>query len=500
VNIHFNKPVGPFVADPGEAVPAADPLPGLERSLSSNLQDKSSHRGGERRWCRFSVSAACLVAALLVGCQSYQPDPLNLSEHSAAWRSRTASSEKVRTFAKRLAAKEPARSAFNPSDGLSLTEGETVALIYNPDLRIARLRAGVARATADHAGRWDDPEFSIDVLKITDSVPDPWVVGSAISLTLPISGRLQVEKARAEAASEAELVRVAESEWEVLRDLRAAWLSWSATGLRLEQTEQIVGALDSIIDTTSLLAEQGELPKTEAALFTIEQERRRAERDRLKGNLAEQEQQIRSLMGLSPSAPARMIPTRSAVREVSSRAEPDDSNPSLARLRGEYAVAEQTLLREVRKQYPDVVLGPQSESDQGQSRIGVIGAIPVPILNSNKGGIATARAERELAKAAYETEYERIVGRLAAQRARLQGVHARRTRINGTLVPMVDRQMEDARRLVELGEGGSLVLLESLVRAHEAKMELIDIQLEHARAHNESRFLLGPKGRRSTNK
>ena len=406
----------------------------------------------------------------------------------------------MRTFAKRLSAESPKRAAFNPSDGLSLAEGETVSLVYNPDLRMARLRAGVTRATAEHAGRWDDPELSLDVLKITESVPDQWVVGSAISLTLPVSGRLQAEKARADAASEAELARVAEAEWEVMRDLRLAWLNWSATSLRLEQTEQIVGALDSIIATTSQLAEQGELPKTEAALFTIEQERRRAERDRQRGDLAEQEQQIRSLMGLSPSAPARMTPSHSAVREVSSRAEPDDSNPSLARLRREYAVAEHTLLREIRKQYPDLVLGPQYESDQDQSRIGLIGAIPIPILNSNKGGIATARAEREVAKAAYETEYERIVGRLAAQRARLQGVHARRTRINQTLVPMVDRQMEDARQLVELGEGGSLVLLESLVRAHEAKMELIDIQLDHARAHNESRFLLGPEGHRSTKK
>ncbi|MFT5110636.1 MAG: cobalt-zinc-cadmium efflux system outer membrane protein, partial [Pseudoalteromonas tetraodonis] len=170
------------------------------------------------------------------------------------------------------------------------------------------------------------------------------------------------------------------------------------------------------------------------------------------------------------------------------------------RLRSEYAVAEQTLLREVRKQYPDVTIGPQGESDEGQSRIGFVGGIPVPILNSNKGGIAKARAEREVAKAAFEIEYEKISGRLAALRARLNGVRARSKTMKDSLVPMVDRQVTDASKLVELGEGGSLVLLESLVRAHEAKLKLIDIRAEESQTSNEIQFLLGSKNRKSNTK
>ena len=86
--------------------------------------------------------------------------------------------------------------------GVSFTigEGETVALVFNPDLRVARLRVGVAEATAEYAGLWDDPELSIDVLNITSSVPNPWVLGSALAFTIPVSGRLRVEKARADAA------------------------------------------------------------------------------------------------------------------------------------------------------------------------------------------------------------------------------------------------------------------------------------------------------------
>ncbi|BCX48451.1 efflux transporter [Haloferula helveola] len=417
--------------------------------------------------------------------------PLDPSGHAAAWEGRSPSDEKVRDFARRIETSAPRSVSFDPSDGLTLAEGEIVALVYNHDLRVARLKAGVAKATAEHAGRWDDPELSFDVLKVTEGVPNPWVVGSALSVTLPISGRLAVEKARADAAEQSELARVAEEEWETLRDLRKAWLEWSADRLRLQETESIVGSLDSAVETTGKLTEAGELPRTESTLFKLEQESRKADIARLRGKVKEGEQEIRSLMGISPGAPAKLVPTL-ASGSGKDRGKLADTNPTLIRLQGEYAEAELVLVREIRKQFPDLQLGPAFEEDQGQSKIGITGGIPIPILNSNKGGIATAKAQREVARAAFETELERTEGRLASMRARLSGAQSRRQSIDSNVVPLVDRQVEDARSLLEIGEGGSLVLLESLVRAYEAKLDLIEARLEESVAGNDIRHLLGP--------
>lgn len=448
--------------------------------------------GSVRRVLRAAAALTITVSVTaLTACQFYQPSPLDPSGNAGAWRDRGPSDETVRDFARRIGTTAPRSASFNPKDGLTLAEGEVVALVYNPDLRVARLKAGVAQATAEHAGRWDDPELSIDVLNVIESVPHPWVVGSALSFTIPISGRLAVEKSRAEAELHSELARVAEEEWKTLRDLREAWLTWSADRLRLEQAERIVASLDSVVKTTAKLAEAGELPRTESALFKIEQESRKADIARLRGRVAEGEQQIRSLMGISPSAPASMTPTLSAAGGKDG-GNLSQTNPTLIRLRSDYEVAELTLLREIRKQFPDLALGPNFEDDQGQSRIGMVGAIPIPIFNSNKGGIAAARAERELARAAYETELERTEGRLAAMRARLDGARSRRQSLGSNLVPLVDRQIDDARRVLEIGEGDSLVLLESLVRAHEAKLDLIEARLEESDTRYAIRHLLGP--------
>ena len=455
---------------------------------------------GLRPKTALQIAAAASAVLLLAGCQTFESRPLNLSTHDQKWRAQGPSGEKVQAFAKRLAKTPSGTPAFNPSNGVSLNEGKMIALVYNPDLRVARLKAGVAKAVADHAGLWDDPELSLDVLKITKGVPDPWIVGSSLVLTLPLSGRLSAEKNLAEASMYAELDRVAESEWRVSIDLQKAWIEWSSLRTELEQTQKIVETLISIVKSTTQLAEQGEIPKTEAGLFTIEQTSRRVEAERLEGEVKAKEQEIRSLLGISPGAPIRLVPLLAVAGWQPSEDRLRYNNPTINRLRCEYEVSEHTLIREIRKQYPDLVIGPQAESDEGQSRIGFIAAIPLPILNANKGGIAKARAEREVAQAEFETEYERKVGKLAALRARLRAIQGQQSSIERDLIPLVDRQASDARNLVELGEGGSLVLLESLVRAHEAKLKIINIQLQHSQADTDIQFLLGPTNHKSNGK
>ncbi len=443
---------------------------------------------------RLAVTGAALCVALgVAGCTTYEPRPLDLDAHREAWSSRIASDEAVQAFAAELVSAGHAEaSGFDADDGLDASEAELVALVYNPDLRLARLRAGVASATAEHAGKWDDPELSLDVLRVTESVANPWVIGTGLSITLPISGRLEAEKSRADAAMRAELERVVEAEWDVRHEVRLACLEWSSRVLRQRELEEFLGSLGGLVDSTGRLAEAGEMVRTEAALFSIEQAQREHELRRVRGLVAEGEQRLRSLMGLAPGAPVTLVPSLELPGGGAIHSETPEGHPSLSRLRVEYEVAEQTLRREIRKQYPDLTIGPLYESDEGQSKIGLLAGIPIPILNANAQGIAGAEGERELARAMFETEYERLTGTMAEARTRAASLGLERELLVGEMAPLVDRQLEDARRLLELGEGGGLVLLESLVRAHDTKMRLIDVRRDEAMAHAALVHLVGP--------
>lgn len=444
---------------------------------------------------RSARAAAALLGAavVLAGCQSYSPKPLDLPAHRAAWLARDPGDDSVRLFAERLA-ESSLNIDFDMSDGLSLTEGEIVALVYNPDLRLARLRAGIAAATAEHAGRWQDPEFGLDFLTLTESASNPFLITPGVSLTVPISGRLEAEKARASAQLAAELTRVAEQEWLTRIELRRAWLRWTAATLKAEQTELLLASIESLAASTAKLAGAGEILRTEAALFTIERSSQRQALLRYRSEADDTAHELRAILGLSPEAPLVLVPTILAEPgpgEFTPTAAAD-RNPTLARLRDEYLAAEHALRREVREQYPDLTLGPLAEFDRGDTLLGFSLSLPIPILNANKPGIAEAHAERELARAAFETAYERLAGSLAATSRKLHALRQQRTHIESDIVPLVDRQLADAQSLLQLGEGGTLVLLESLTRAAQTRTDLIDARLSEALAITRLAELAGP--------
>jgi outer membrane protein TolC len=204
-------------------------------------------------------------------------------------------------------------------------------------------------------------------------------------------------------------------------------------------------------------------------------------------------------MGLAPTAPVALVPALPSVdtADEATAAGPDAielRNVELARLRREYEVSEEALRLEVQKQYPDLTLGPLFESDEGQSRIGFLGGIPLPFLNANRRAIAEARAEREIARAALEGAYEELVGRWAAETAWAESLASQREELVEMLVPLVDRQVEEAFELLRLGEHATtLVLLESLTRAFQAKLELLNTRAAETLARTEIAFLIGPE-------
>jgi cobalt-zinc-cadmium efflux system outer membrane protein len=437
-----------------------------------------------------------IVAACAAGCQRYQAKPLDFDLHRDMWAQRSPGAPEVAEFARQLAEAGRMPSVFDVGDGVELAEAEAIALVFNPTLRQARAEADVAAASAKYAGLWQDPVLSVNVLRIISSVPDPWIVGTSVGFTVPLSGRLEVERERASAEEFAALARVAQREWELVNELRIAWFDWSAAQLQVDVAMELMAQLEGIVDVVGRLEEAGERSRVEGRLFRIEAAARHAELQRLEARAAELEQTLNEFMGLRPGLDLAMAPQLSL--SVPPMSDADETllltaNPSLTVARAEYTVTEHALDREIRKQYPDLVIGPAYESDEGQSRVGLGASLPIPIFNRNRRGIAEAEAERESSRVAAEAIYEALVHQLARAYERLERERTLREYIETTLVPLVDEQVSDSRRMLELGELNTLVQLESLVRQTEAKLELIEARRAEAAAAAIVRALLGPE-------
>ncbi|MEE2907976.1 MAG: TolC family protein [Planctomycetota bacterium] len=451
---------------------------------------------------RFLWRAAIPVIAMLlqVGCQSYEPAPLDIRAYSTSLENRLIETEPVSAFARRLRATgDDVPLQFDPSDGISYAEGEVLALFYNPELRITRLQAGVALATRETAGLWEDPVFGFDGAEII-SPPTPFEFGLMGSLTIPISGRLEVEKERAGAAYEAELRTVVDAEWDTRAELRRKWASWTAAVAQAELIASMIVELEKIDTIANSLQSVGELNRVERRLLQIELADRRIQATEIDLLVIETENALLDCLGLPPAAAEILLPafpdtTITEIEDVTARL--IQSNTELAVHFAKYQTAEDTLRLEITKQFPDIVIGSGYGTQFNDHRVMFGVSIPVPILNANQAAIAEATARREVVRAEAETTFERLFRGLAAANAALEIKKMQRAEYEQQIVPMLTAQTSDIQRIAELGELDMFVLLETETRKLSAKRKLIELQVRELDAAITVQQILGPEIRQN---
>lgn len=453
---------------------------------------------GWRHICVARPTGGLTVGALvlLAGCQQYERQPLDLAAHRSSLSERSLEVGRIQGFLDRLRELGgETQDTFSFDDGLTPAEGEVVALFYNADLRAARLGAGVALANFQNAGLWEDPEFGFDGAEILSPSGSPFEFGLTLNLTIPISGRLDVEKARAGAAYDTELRRIVDAEWATRADVRRAWASWTVAEERLRLLREAIAQTERVTTITDRLEAGGELSRVESRLFQVELAIRRAASAEADLAAIRARIDLLGLMGLPPDASIELTPALPTA-EVPLSDDPlrrlIESNTELAVRRAEYQVAEEALRLELRKQYPDIKIGSGYGSEDNDDRLLLGFSVPIPIFNANRAGIAEARAERELSRAAAETTFERLSRELSAAQAGLDAARTQRSQFESTIVPMLEAQAHEVEQIADLGEVDTLILLETVQRHLDAKVRLLELKQAELDASLTITQLLGP--------
>ena len=438
-----------------------------------------------------------LGLAFLPGCARYAPRPLDLSADLTAWWKQDPADKAVAELARRLAPDAPDPAATAEAEGMTLARAEAVALYFNPQLRSARLKARVPLAGAKEAGRWDDPEFDMDVLRFAQNVDHRWILGAGISVTLPVSGRLVVERDKAWAEYSAAWREVIVAEWTLLGELRAAWRDWSAQEQTVAVLEEYLQRLKAIGDLAAKLVSAGELRPAGARVFRIEQVMRESELAEAKAKAKLQRQAALALMGLAPETPMTLVASLEAppfdVPADQWRRQVCRNHPRLNLARAEYDVAEQALRKEIHKQYPDITIGPAYEKEEGQSRIGLGLGIPIPVWNRNQRGIAEAGAARDAARASARAALAEAMAKLAKLEGQWASARQRRASLTGQVAPLVREQIDEIRKLAELGEVDALLIQDALARSLETKLAILAARREEALTAEELSAMLRPR-------
>lgn len=386
-------------------------------------------------------SVCCQVAgllAILVGCRTYEASPIDWEKEKSVWL-------------------EQGELTFD-----SLDDVAKLTLLGNPDLNLMRMKRMSSERIVRETGWWEDPELDVDLMRIVNPTENPLLGGASLSMTLPLSGVKGLERKSAEAYSAADAADIIAAEQETAGAARIAalrYLSARETVLALEAFERD-SRINGVFATAERLSEVGELSKTELVSARVRRHQRLHRRREAETTAYESEQVLRRLMGIAPGV--RLL-FRECMREQRSElSAPRDPlayvrhpkvRAALCRLEG----GEAALEAEIRRQYPDLKLGPAYSREEGLDRFGLVAGLTLPLWNRNRQGIAEAEGTRDEARQTAVKVWREVV---------LEADAARRTLIRlKDHPPESSPNVEAADKLFDAGEIG---VLDYLVLREEA--------------------------------
>lgn len=387
-----------------------------------------------------------LAAIFVTGCRSYEEKPIDWEKEAQAGKTNVIYITK-------------------------LEDASNLALIGNRELNMMRLKAGGSAKIAKESGWWDDPEFDFDLMRIVNPSSHPFLGGGSIAFTIPLSGALKLDKKAAEAYAEADAADIRSAESDVAAEARKAAIRLCALRRRgkmlvdWRHDERAERARRNV----KRLHEAGEVSASELAGLRRKMHTLRHEiMENAKETTAAEIDFLR-LLGLRPGCRIEL-----KIAEENNVAKPSKDDDPLELVKHPKVVAalvrlggtEHALKAEIRRQYPDLKLGPAYVNEEGLDRFGIVAGLSIPLWNRNRKGIAEAEAARDEARLEAIDTWRKLVCDGAEARANLTELLAHPP------VPSSEREHTDA-----LADAGELTPMEYLaVRDEIMEFELADVE------------------------
>lgn len=369
---------------------------------------------------------ALFTGLLLTGCATYHPHPLPSAPNLAA-------TPQLSVPVKQFHLPGLAPETISPR-GLDATAIMLLAVLHNPQLKAARLQAGVASAQLLQAGLLPNPQLNAS---FATSVRN---YGGTIGLDEQIRSWITRGAAKAAAAAHQKQVNIniLWQEWQVAARAQQLFIhirSGEQLHHLLQQSHTLLNA-EYQRDRRAML--QGNALATTVssdlvALNTVETNLRKLQ---IQQNLARH--QLNALLGLQPQVRLHLIgspqdhaltPTayKAAVTALPHR------RPDLLALQAGYQSQEQNVRRAILGQFPAVTAGVALHRDpiEGVNDLGPHVTLSLPLFNHNQGQIALQRATRSVLRQTYQARLDAAVGQadqvrqaIAIQRHQLRELSA----------------------------------------------------------------------------
>ncbi|WP_245641645.1 TolC family protein [Paraburkholderia bannensis] len=367
---------------------------------------------------RMPFRALPVAALLLGGCAVYHAKPLpsndSLLTQDALGR--------VQIDPAKMPLPALAAHRFDPSDGFDIDEVAMLAVVNNPDLRLARDDLHIAQAQAFSAGLLPDPQVGI-----SSDYPGAAGLSRAFSYGLSMDVMALVTRGANQRSADATVRKT---------DLGLLWQEWQVVA----QARQLYVKTRFQDETLPLLAQQADLAQQRyariahaasehnvtvdaaTAALTAAQDARKQYVDMQRAR-EQSHHDLNALLGIAPdvdlplTGDAQVAPIDAATLSAALDALPQ-RRPDLIALQAGYDAQEQKYRAAILNQFPSLSVGFTRQRDTSEIYTsGFAINLTLPVFNRNRGNIAIEQATRQRLADEYQ-------GRLNTTRADIAHLQA----------------------------------------------------------------------------
>lgn len=328
---------------------------------------------------KLTFPLGCILPLSLAACTLYTPKPIDLQQDTMAWQQISA-------------------SVCKSSQPMSLSRLHDIGLLLNPELNKYRLNYARSTAVAETAGWWEDPAISADVKHIREA--DVTNRGVGLSLTLPVTGLPSLAEKVAECYKETDYRTMLSKERAYLVELDTLRYRVMSTHAKLHLMQDRVRRLSEEQESAQRMHELGEMEFADFQVICRRLNDGQKELQEMEQTHLDEHLQLLKLLGLHPDMRSVELSGHLPENIPAAVAAPTEAqllkHPALQAAMAAHDTSEAELQREIRKQYPEISVGPGFEHDDGNSKIGLGIGMSLPLWNRNKEGIAQAAAERDI--------------------------------------------------------------------------------------------------------
>jgi outer membrane protein TolC len=433
-----------------------------------------------------NILSLALIILLLASCVHFQPKPVTVEQAQADFETRRLDDPGLKKYLlESLTVKDWPPQAW---DLKALT---LAAFYYHPDLDVARAQWGVAEAGVITAGARPNPTLGL-LMGYNSTTPvseiTPWIPEVVLDIPIETAGKRGIRIKQARRLSEAARWNILSVAWEVRSRLRQALLDFYEAG----QIEALLTAQLAVQEESARLLEL-QLNVGEASVYDVTQARIALDNSRLAhleaaSLTAEARAHLAGALGL----PGKALDGITVSFDNFERINFDIPGPELRRRTvltradilgalAEYEASQSALQLEVRKQYPDIHLGPGYQLDQTDNKWTLGISLELPILNRNRGPIAEAEARRRESAARFLALQANVISELEAAVAACQTA-LQKSQTAEDLLTGLEKQERSARAKYQLGEISKLELYGVLLELSAGRLSRLDALVKAQRS------------------